>query len=281
MKKQADLTNFSLLVDNIKKAVATADSYAHTAQSAYYAYMYEITQELQHQTAVTLALATPIILEQDEYKALEEQAGSSNRADIAKVYAATYNKLEDMDRREFIKTRGTISGFAVMQDKRTNPEYKRSGELLKGISEQLEDPTPRINRKNVRVYFENYYYALGYIYHLYRVLQLFSRSYKVPHMEKLIDMHRINSFFGSNPLLGEQIKTLETIMQGNGFTTETAVFPRFNRELPRTDKKSLQETRERFRDHDPAKDKDFNDYLLEIAKKRKYEGIEELQKIGY
>ena len=155
IKMQADLAQYSYLIEELKKVTALATTHLHTAQTAYYGYMYQVTDELRHQTAVTLSLATPIILSIDEYNELATKAGSSDIEKIAETYRDGLKEgapLEELDKIEFLYDRARFSGFAV----RCQEQPSKIGETLQQLTEPLNDPQILIDGDELRIFFANF-----------------------------------------------------------------------------------------------------------------------------
>lgn len=274
LKGQAAMTEYSLLIENLKKAAATATTHAHTAQTAYYAYMFQVTDELRHQTAVTLQLATPVILTPEEYQAIKETAGGEDPEKLAAAYAET---VEDPKAREFNHSRAALAGFAVKQGQ-PDPVFTENLKALRTITDPLKDPGSAITQEDLNTYFAAYYYGLTYIYYFERILNLFSRAYKVPHMEKLIDVGRVSDFFHGKNQLDMMIDNLEGLVRTNGTAYEGFTLPHFDRRKAMLTEKDTRETSKLFRTATPATDKTFIDYLEQKAQQRTNEELERIRK---
>ena len=270
VETQILIADYSELIYEIKKAVNMASNHSHTAQTVYYAYLFEITDALRLETAYTTALLTPVILTQEGYKALTEKAGSTERKALANAYADT---AEDTEQREYFKKKATLSGFSVMQG-----ELPINDEEMTGILEDIVNPFQgrQIRPDHIRSYFENYYYCLTYVYYLERVLKVFSRAYNVPGLEKLARADRARNFFRQDTI-DQMLNTLERNARINGTAKKGELYPRFNKELPEVRKKDLRRTRDRFGSSDPSKDKKFKAFINEIAEERYNEGLEQLK----
>ena len=274
LKVQAQLAEYSLLIENLKEAVAKATTYAHTAQSAYYAYIFQISDELRHQTAVTLQLATPVILTPEEYQAIKETAGGEDPEKLAAAYAAT---VEDEKAREFYLTRAALAGFAVKQG-RPDPAFTEHLKALQTFTDPLKDPGSAITQEDLNTYVAAYYYSLTYIYYFERILNLFSRAYKVPHMEKLIDVGRVSDFFHGKNQLDMMIDNLKLLARVNGTASQDFTLPHFNLEKARLTNSDRKETLKLFKTGNPATDKTFIEYLEKKAHQRKDEELKNIQR---